>query len=94
MRWLIVAVVLLVGFGGATAEAGHVNGYYRRNGTYVQGYERSDPDGDRSNNYGRRGSDQPSYISPQNYDYDHDGIPNRYDLDDNNNGILDNNERR
>lgn len=34
-----------------TVEAGWVNGYYRSNGTYVQGYYRSDPNGLLYDNY-------------------------------------------
>jgi hypothetical protein len=37
----------------------HVNGYYRSNGTYVQPYYRSDPDGNPYNNYSYPGNTNP-----------------------------------
>ena len=66
------------------AEDVWVNGYYRKDGTYVQGHTRSAPDGDRSNNYGP---------ATNNRDYDRDGIQNRYDRDDDNDGSEDNRDR-
>ena len=42
------------------AEAVHVNGYLRSNGTYVQGYERTAPDGNPYNNYGYPGNYNPN----------------------------------
>jgi len=73
----------------------YVNGYYRKDGTYVRPHHRSSPDGDVSNNYGR-----PSYQQQQQYknspvlptykyDYDNDGITNQRDYDDDNDGISD-----
>jgi len=37
----------------------HVNGYYRKNGTYVQGYWRSSPDSDPTNNFSYPGNVNP-----------------------------------
>ena len=55
---LAVLGIFLVAMVG-NAFAGWVNGYYRKNGTYVSGHYRSNPDGIKSNNYGpsRRSSD-------------------------------------
>lgn len=36
-----------------------VRGYHRKDGTYVQPHYRSDPDGDRSNNWSTRGNVNP-----------------------------------
>ena len=36
-----------------------VNGYYKKNGTYVQGYWRSDPDSDPTNNFNYPGNINP-----------------------------------
>jgi len=36
-----------------------VNGYYKKNGTYVQGYWRSDPDGNPYNNFSFPGNVNP-----------------------------------
>ena len=72
-----------------------VNGYYRKDGTYVRPHWRSKPDGIKSNNYGpasyrqRQQYQGLSVIPSYNNDYDDDGIANRYDLDDDNDGIMD-----
>lgn len=72
-----------------------VDGYYRKDGTYVRPHHRSSPDSDVSNNYGQASYQQrqeyknspalPSY----NNDYDNDGVANRYDSDDDNDGVGD-----
>jgi hypothetical protein len=64
----------------------YVKGHYR-NGTWVDGYYRTCPDGDKNNNYGKAEyPGQPGYQR----DADHDGIPNHMDRDDDNDGISDN----
>lgn len=83
---LIAMLVALPSF----VQADYVSGYYRSDGTYVQGYQRSAPDGDKSNNYGP--SDY-SGQSPYQRDSDGDGISNMRDRDDDNDGIGDNNDR-
>jgi hypothetical protein len=97
MRKFVLCVVftLVITLFASSVQAGYVKGYYRRDGTYIRPHYRSNPDGVKWNNYGSPSSSQkrqyrnypvlPSYR----YDYDSDGIPNRYDLDDNNNGIHD-----
>ena len=51
MKKTILAVaVLAVVFGGSVARADWVNGYNRGNGTYVQPYYRTHPDGNPYNN--------------------------------------------
>jgi hypothetical protein len=42
-----------------TAYAGYVNGYTRKNGTYVQGYNRSDGNGTVRDNYSYKGNTNP-----------------------------------
>ncbi len=42
-----------------SAFAGHVNGYYKSNGTYVQGYERSNPNSTVRDNYDYKGNSNP-----------------------------------
>ena len=37
----------------------YVHGYRRSNGTYVQGYYRSDPDGNVNNNWSHKGNVNP-----------------------------------
>ncbi len=84
---LAVLGIFLAGMGG-NAFAGRVNGYYRKNGTYVAPYYRSNPDGIKSNNYGpsKRNSDR---LNPYGRDNDRDGVPNYLDMDDDNDGISD-----
>ena len=50
MSIFVVATIVLVATAVANADV-HVRGYYRDNGTYVQPHYRSDPDGNRSNNW-------------------------------------------
>ena len=68
----------------------YVNGYTRKDGTYVQGHTRSSPDSSRSNNYNSRsngGNQRDEYSGATNksnsgyglYDNDNDGISNSYD---------------
>jgi hypothetical protein len=57
---LLLAVPLLVVlFFGVAFSDEWVNGYYRKDGTYVQGYHRSSPDGNPYNNYSTRGNVNP-----------------------------------
>lgn len=44
---------------GSTSQSEHVNGYERRDGTYVQPYERTKADNTLDNNYGTRGNQNP-----------------------------------
>lgn len=53
---LVFSFVLQV----ASVNAVHVNGYYRSNGTYVQGYERTAPDSSPYNNYSYPGNYNPN----------------------------------
>jgi hypothetical protein len=71
----------------------YVNGYYRANGTYVKPHTRSSPDSYRYNNYGSPSAKQ-SYsnfgVTPSwSRDSDSDGLSNQFDLDDNNDGQMD-----
>lgn len=90
MKKLIVLAVLglFLAVTGGEALAGWVKGYTRRDGTYVQPHYRSNPDGQKWNNFGpsRRDSDR---LNPYGRDNDRDGTPNYLDMDDNNNGIMD-----
>lgn len=42
-----------------TASAGYVQGHYRQDGTYVNGYHRTNPDGNKFNNYSTQGNYNP-----------------------------------
>lgn len=60
--FLLLCVVVFIGMGLGVnqASAVHVNGYYRSNGTYVNGYERTAPDGNPYNNYSYPGNYNPN----------------------------------
>jgi len=93
MKTLTLLIALLFSLGAFSREV-NVRGYLRSNGTYVQPHVRTAPDSTRSNNYGRPSSysNYQEVHHPETRDYDHDGIPNINDMDDNNNGVLDDNE--
>ena len=90
-----VSLLVLLGIFLAPLPSGagdvYVRGYYRKNGTYVQPYIRSSPDGYRWNNYGPS-TDSSQFLNPRSRDADGDGIPNYFDHDDDNDGIADDND--
>lgn len=94
MKSVLLLILTLTFFTNAFSKEVHVRGYFRSNGTYVQPHVRTSPDSTRSNNYGRPStySNYQEVHYPETRDYDHDGIPNISDMDDNNNGVLDDNE--
>ena len=53
MKTLIIALLAVMGVVAIsqTSQAEFVSGYYKSNGTYVSPYVRSDPIGNRYNNY-------------------------------------------
>jgi hypothetical protein len=86
---LLAAAALLVTASPALAQDVHVDGYYRRDGTYVRPHVRSAPDGIRSNNYGPSTTDS-QLMNPRQRDYNQDGVPNYLDSDDDSDGRGDN----
>ena len=76
-----------------------VKGYYRKDGTYVRPHYRSNPDSDKSNNFGKPSSEQrqeyksSSILPTYKYNYDKDGLSNAHDKDDDNDFVLDNNDK-
>jgi hypothetical protein len=59
--WIAALLVLLLaGFAVSDALAGSVRGYYRRDGTYVQPHQRSNPDRSPYNNYNFPGNYNPN----------------------------------
>jgi len=69
MRAMLAAALLIsIGatFGPAQAQSRdvYVDGYTRRDGTYVQPYHRTAPDSSPYNNYGTRGNVNPYTGSP------------------------------
>ncbi len=86
-------VLMLVTLSGSVFAQGYVNGYTRKDGTYVQGHTRSAPDENRYNNRGSQsygGSQRDEYSAgtgatnrtnpSYNWrDNDRDGVSNPYD---------------
>lgn len=62
---MTLILALIVGL-APDSSAANVRGYYRKDGTYVQPYIRSNPDGNPYNNYGYPGNYNPNtgQISP------------------------------
>lgn len=59
IRKLVLSLVLLTALASAAVAQVHVNGYFRRDGTYVAPHYRSAPDGNPSNNWSTRGNVNP-----------------------------------
>ncbi len=58
-RVSILALAIVAGLStGAYADT-YVNGYYRQDGTYVEPHHRTNPDGNRFNNYSTQGNTNP-----------------------------------
>lgn len=79
--FLIINVLLI-------SESIWIKGYYKSDGTYVSGHYRSSPDKFKWNNYGPSQSSS-ELINYYERDYDSDGQPNTFDLDDDNDFIFD-----
>lgn len=62
----------------AFAHAEYVHGYTRSNGTYVQGYERSAPNGTVTDNYSYNGNTNPYTGSVGTDHYTHDATSPYY----------------
>ena len=58
MKKLIIAAAVIFSATAANAQQ-YTNGYYRSNGTYVQGYYHSAPNGYRGDNYSSYGNTNP-----------------------------------
>lgn len=58
MKYLVIVVLSLFSLSIANADQ-YVNGYYRSNGAYVQGYHRTTADNTPNNNYGTVGNINP-----------------------------------
>ena len=68
----------------------YVEGYHKKDGTYVPPHYRSPPDDSRANNYGQaRKKENRQPLNLRMRDYDGDGIPNHLDDDDDNDGMKD-----
>lgn len=89
---VILSSAALMGSYQAVADV-TVKGHVRKDGTYVQPHTRSSPNSQKSDNLGTSSAQDRSFGNPStNRDSDGDGISNRFDTDDDNDGTLDNNE--
>lgn len=59
MKKEFLAGIMLATLMTSPVFAQYVNGYYRSNGTYVQGYHRTQADSSRFNNYSTKGNYNP-----------------------------------
>ena len=59
LRRLVLTALVLTALATAAAAQVHVDGYTRRDGTYVQPHYRSAPDSNPSNNWSTRGNVNP-----------------------------------
>lgn len=59
MKKLVLAVLILAALGCQSANAEYVNGYVRKDGTYVSGYYRSDRNSTVQDNYSYKGNQNP-----------------------------------
>ena len=64
----------------------HVEGYYRSNGTYVQPYNRSEPNGTVTDNYSYTGNVNPNTGSIGTNNYPHDTTSPQFNGSPNSNG--------
>ncbi len=65
---ILVASISMLFIAAGNAKAGYVNGYFKSNGTYVDGYYRSDPNGLKYDNYSWSPGDD--LYNSSYYDYD------------------------
>ena len=70
----------------------YVNGYTRKDGTYVRPHIRSALNQYKWDNYGPSKSDNSELLTPSTSDTDNDGTPNYLDKDDDNDGTQDEND--
>jgi hypothetical protein len=83
MKKLAITTLALVNITSA-AFADHVDGYYRSNGTYVNGYERSAPNGTVTDNYSYQGNTNPYTGQVGTNRYEHDTTSPYYNGPDSN----------
>ena len=76
MKTIIATLALIASTGAALADT-YVNGYTRRDGTYVQPHYRSSPDSYRFNNYSSQGNVNP-YTGQRGYSNSYGTYSNSY----------------
>lgn len=95
---LALPIILAVCIATPAVAQVSVGGYTKKDGTYVAPHIRSSPNSTKADNYGPSSS-SPLYTGrgsvkpPNSRDADRDGIANRYDQDDDNDGLSDNRDK-
>lgn len=90
MKRILIFSVVLVGLAASAMASEYVNGYTRKDGTYVQGHIRSSPDKSYNNNYstqgnynpysGKQGTEAPTYNN-KTPEYNQKNYGNTYQYD-------------
>ena len=76
MKKILFALTMVL-LSASLAYAGWVNGYTRKDGTYVSGYNRSDPNNTVTDNYSYKGNTNP-YTGEQGTNYYRDNPTSQY----------------
>ena len=87
MLKLVLGVLIGSVLGMSVVLAAHVNGYTRSNGTYVQPYERSSPNGTVTDNYSYKGNVNPYTGTTGTNSYEHDATSPYFNGPDNNGNV-------
>jgi hypothetical protein len=66
MKKILLSVFLVFSFISVALCDVYVNGYYKKDGTYVEPHYRSNPDGNQYNNWSTKGNVNPSLGSTTN----------------------------
>jgi hypothetical protein len=81
----IVFTLTIIGIASTAATAGdtYVNGYTKKDGTYVQPYHRTEPDNTKLNNYSTQGNVNPytgqaGTVNPNSYGNGYGNYNNQY----------------
>lgn len=81
-----IAMILAgVAIAGTAVADEYVNGYMKQDGTYVQGYHRTEQNNQRWDNYSSSGNTNP-YTGQRGYERDEQSSPPQYNQQNDNNG--------
>ena len=89
----LLLIMILTALSSAAFADEYVNGYYRRDGTYVQPYMRSSPNGTVTDNYSFEGNVNPYTGKAGTNRYEHDETSPYFEGPDNQGRIGHNNDR-
>lgn len=69
MNKTVILIVALLAFASVASADEYVNGYFRKDGTYVQPHYRSSPNSTKTDNYSTKGNTNP-YTGERGYQKD------------------------